>query len=108
MPQSSILFTWDLTTGRWQQRFPDTSPPESAASTVRTCYDTANRRFVRFPGASLGHGWQWSRKVHLKDSAVWVYDPAANDWTNMRPAPYRAPERYSKQVLGLPERRRRL
>jgi hypothetical protein len=100
VPQSSLLFTWDLTTGRWQQRFPDTSPPGVCCVDGANVYDTANRRFVRFPGASLGHGWQWSRKVHLKDSAVWLYDPAANEWTNMRPAPYRAPERYSKQVLG--------
>src|SRR5262249_53210181 len=62
--------------------------------------DIANRRFVRFPGGSLGHGFQWSRGVRLKESAVWVYDLPANTWMNMRPAPYREPEKYSPAVVG--------
>jgi len=100
VPQGFILFAWDVTTGRWQQRFPNTSPAGVCCVDGANVFDTANRRFVRFPGASLGHGWQWSRAVHLKDSAVWLYNPVANEWANMRPAPYRSPERYSRQVLG--------
>jgi hypothetical protein len=38
--------------------------------------------------------------VKLKESAVWLYDPAANAWTNMRPPPYRSPEKYSREVVG--------
>ena len=30
-----------------------------------------------------------ARGVKLKNSPVWLYDPAANTWTNMRPAPYK-------------------
>jgi hypothetical protein len=63
-------------------------------------FDAANRRFVRFPGGSLGHGYQWSRQVKLKESPAWIYDPAANTWTNMRPPPYGQPEKYSRQTVG--------
>lgn len=83
------LFTFDFDTGAWQQRFPNVSPPGVCCIDGANTFDVANRRFVRFPGASLGHGYQWSRGVKLKASNVWLYDPAANHWTNMRPAPYR-------------------
>jgi len=88
IPQGFHLFTCDLRTGAWEQRFPNTSPPGVCCVDGGNVFDTVNRRFVRFPGASLGHGYQWSRGVKLKDSAVWLYDPATNTWTNMRPPPY--------------------
>ncbi len=91
IPQGFHLFTCDVETGAWEQRFPNTSPPGSCCVDGANTFDVVNRRFVRFPGASLGHGYQWSRGVKLKDSAVWLYDPAANAWTNMRPPPYRRP-----------------
>lgn len=99
-PQGFVLFTWDLVTGRWRQRFPNTSPPGVCCVDGANVFDRANRRFIRFPGASLGHGWQWSRGVHLKASGVWTYDPETNEWTNMRPGPHEEPARYSRQVLG--------
>jgi hypothetical protein len=100
IPQGFHLFLWDPHTGVWEQRFPDTSPPGVCCVDGAETFDLANRRFVRFPGASLNHGWQWSRKVRLKNSAVWLYDPVASTWTNMRPPPYQEPEKYSKEVLG--------
>ncbi|MCI0457282.1 MAG: fibronectin type III domain-containing protein [Gemmataceae bacterium] len=100
IPQGFHLFTFDLDTGKWEQRFPDTSPPGSCCVDGGNVFDIANRVFVRFPGASLGHGWQWSRGVKLKSSHVWLYDPAANSWTNMRPPPYGEAARYSRLVLG--------
>ena len=100
IPQGFHLFLWDPHTAAWEQRFPNTSPPGVCCVDGAETFDLANRRFVRFPGASLNHGWQWSRKVRLKNSAVWLYDPAANTWTNMRPPPYQEPEKYSKEVLG--------
>jgi hypothetical protein len=89
IPQGFPLFTFDLATGRWRQRFPNTSPPGCCCVDGTNVFDVANRRFVRFPGASLGHGYQWSRGVKLKNSHVWLYDLDANTWTNMRPPPYR-------------------
>ncbi len=89
IPQGFHLFTFNLATGAWEQRFPNTSPPGVCCVDGAATFDPANRRFIRFPGASLGHGYQWSRGVKLKNSAVWIYDPARNLWTNMRPAPYR-------------------
>ncbi|HEY7426529.1 MAG TPA: hypothetical protein VH682_20005 [Gemmataceae bacterium] len=89
VPQGFHLFTFDPESGVWEQRFANTSPPGVCCVDGAAAFDVAHRRFVRFPGASLGHGYQWSRGVKLKDSAVWLYDPAANTWTNMRPAPYR-------------------
>jgi hypothetical protein len=81
----------DLATGVWEQQLPGTSPAGVCCVDGANVFDPAARRFVRFPGASLGHGYQWSRGVKLKDSAVWLYDLGSNRWTNMRPAPYRRP-----------------
>jgi hypothetical protein len=89
VPQGFHLFTFDPATGAWEQRFPNTSPPGVCCVDGANVFDPANRRFVRFPGASLGHGYQWSRGVKLRDSYVWLYDPATNSWTAMRPPPYR-------------------
>ena len=88
VPQGFHLFTFDLTTGIWEQLFPNTSPPGVCCVDGANVFDIANQRFVRFPGASLGHGYQWSRGVKLKNSAVWLYDLSANRWMNMRPTPY--------------------
>jgi hypothetical protein len=100
IPQGFHTFTFDLATRKWQQKFPPTSPPGVCCVDGSFTFDVANRRFVRFPGGSLGHGFQWSRGVRLKESAVWLYDPAANTWTNMRPPPYAQPEQYSRDVVG--------
>ena len=87
-PQGFHLFAFDLNTGVWEQKFPPTSPPGVCCVDGSHVFDIAQQRFVAFPGASLGHGYQWSRGVRLKNSAVWLYDLPANRWTNMRPAPY--------------------
>jgi fibronectin type 3 domain-containing protein len=63
-------------------------------------FDVAQRRFVAFPGGSLGHGYQWSRGVKLKQSNAWLYDPQVNEWTNMRPPPYKRPAKYSHDIIG--------
>src|SRR5438093_6157167 len=100
IPQGFHTFTCDLANGEWEQRFPPTSPPGVCCVDGANVFDLARRCFVRFPGGSLGHGYQWSRGVRLKESAVWLYDPARNAWTNMRPSPYREPEKYSKELIG--------
>ena len=100
IPQGFHTFTCDLATGVWEQRFPPTSPPGVCCVDGANVFDLANRRFVRFPGGSLGHGYQWSRGVRLKESAVWLFDPTDDTWMNMRPPPYREPEKYSKDVIG--------
>jgi fibronectin type 3 domain-containing protein len=88
-PQGFHLFTYDLNRGVWEQKFPNTSPPGVCCVDGANVFDVANRRFVRFPGASLGHGYQWSRGVKLKNSHVWLYDLDTNTWVNMRPPPYK-------------------
>lgn len=88
IPQGFHLFTYDLQTRVWEQRFPASAPPGVCCVDGANVFDIANRRFVRFPGGMLGHGYQWSRGEKLGDSAVWLYDTATNAWTNMRPAPY--------------------
>src|SRR5262245_45709386 len=100
IPQGFYLFTCALENGVWRQRFPNTSPPGVCCVDGSNTFDDANGRFVAFPGWSLGHGYQWRRGVKLKQSNVWLYDPAANVWTNMRPPPYRQPEKYSRDVIG--------
>lgn len=91
IPQGNLLFTYDLRSRVWEQKFPPTSPPGVCCVDGSNTFDVAHRRFVRFPGGMLGHGYQWSRGEKLKDSAVWLYDPAGNTWTNMRPPPYAKP-----------------
>src|SRR5262245_26384305 len=98
IPQSFHTFTFDLEDSQWRQLFPPTSPPGVCCVDGTNAYDTANRRFVRFPGGSLGHGFQWSRGVKLKESAVWLYGPVSGEWTNMRPPPYGQPN--SKETVG--------
>lgn len=100
IPQGFLLFTCDLETGVWRQRFPNTSPPGVCCVDGSNTFDVVNRAFVAFPGASLGHGYQWSRSVKLKKSGVWLYDPVENVWTAMRPPPYEQPEKYSRDILG--------
>lgn len=99
-PQGFAQFHFSLDTGAWRQVFPNNSPPGSCCVDGANVFDPANRRFVRFPGAALGHGWQWSRKVKMKSSPVWLFDPETLSWTNMRPPPYKEPEKYSKSILG--------
>lgn len=101
IPQGFHLFTYDLETRQWAQRFPPTSPAGVCCIDGANTFDIANRRFVNFPGGSLGHGYQWSRGVYLRRSAVWLYDPAENLWTNMRPAPYRRAITREENIGGL-------
>jgi len=101
IPQGFHLFTYDLETRIWEQRFPPTSPAGVCCIDGANTFDVANRRFVNFPGGSLGHGYQWSRGVYLRRSAVWLYDPAENIWTNMRPPPYRRPLTREENIGGL-------
>jgi hypothetical protein len=100
IPQGFHTFRCDLASGKWQQLFPATSPPGVCCVDGANVFDVAHRRFVRFPGGSLGHGYQWSRGVRLKESAVWLFDPVDDSWRNMRPPPYREPEKYSKEAIG--------
>jgi hypothetical protein len=101
IPQGSHLFAYDLRTRAWEQRFPPTSPPGVCCVDGSHVFHDAARRFVRFPGGMLGHGYQWSRGEKLKDSAVWLYDPQANAWTNMRPEPYARPLSARDGIGGL-------
>lgn len=100
IPQGNHLFVYDLKSGLWRQKFPNTSPPGVCCVDGSNPFDAANGWFVAFPGASLGHGWQWSRSEFLKQSNAWLYDSESDQWTNRRPPPYRAPEKYSRDVIG--------
>ncbi|KKL12486.1 hypothetical protein LCGC14_2535270, partial [marine sediment metagenome] len=99
-PQGFATFTMQLDTGLWRQRLCNTYPPGVCCVDASNVFDTANRLFVRFPGGTLGHGWQWSRGVRMKASHVWAYDSGADRWTNMRPGPYAEPAKYSREILG--------
>jgi hypothetical protein len=89
IPQGFALFAWDFEGKTWEQRFAPNSPAGVCIVDGAGAFDEANRRFVRFPGASLGHGYQWSRGVSLKSSAAWLYDTVGNTWSAMRPTlPY--------------------
>ncbi|MFT3774972.1 MAG: kelch repeat-containing protein [Minicystis sp.] len=100
IPQGNQLFTFDLDTQVWAQRFPDNSPDGACVVDGAGAVDTLNDRFVRFPGGTLGHGYLYSRGVKLKQSKAWLYDVAHDHWTNMRPPPYDHEEPYSPLTLG--------
>lgn len=101
IPQGFHTFLFDLDSGRWEQRFAATSPPGACCVDGANVFDRAAGVFVRFPGGSLGHGYQWSRGVKLKESHVWIYDPQSNEFINMRPPPYGMKGRQSMPIGGL-------
>ncbi|MEX0715710.1 MAG: hypothetical protein WD066_03950 [Planctomycetaceae bacterium] len=100
-PQGFLLFTHDVVSGKWEQKFANTSPPGVCCVDGGNVFDPANGVFLAFPGGWLGHGWQFSRAVKLKESPVWAYDPETNRWTNMRPAPYGSGHRSSRDGMGM-------
>src|SRR5262245_32511360 len=99
IPQGFHTFTFDPDTRRWRQELPPTSPPGACCVDGGNAFDAGNRLFLRFPGGTLGHGFQFSRGVRLKESAVWAFDPVAVTWTNMRPPPY-ALEKDGRRTIG--------
>ena len=96
-PQGFATFTMAMPTARWRQRLCNTYPPGVCCVDGSNVFHEAAGVFVRFPSAALGHGWQWSRSVFMKGSHAWLYDPAGDRWTNMRPPPYAEPARYSRE-----------
>jgi len=66
--------------------YPNTSPPGNCCSR-NNVFDQANGKFIRFPGFSGSHGWQWSKRILNLDSSVWIYDLNKNRWINMLPFP---------------------
>lgn len=100
IPQGFHTFLFDLETSKWEQKFPANSPPGVCCIDGANAFDLSCRRFVRFPGGMLGHGYQWSRGEKLKDSAIWLYDAEKNAWVNMRPTPYKEPEKGPPQGVG--------
>jgi len=66
--------------------YPNTSPPGNCCSR-NNVFDQANGKFIRFPGFSGSHGWQWSKRILNLDSSVWAYDLNKNKWVNMSPYP---------------------
>lgn len=84
--QNSEVWTYDLASDVWSHREPDDSPP-GVCCAQQNVYHDALRKFLRFPAASGGHGWQSHREIYLKNSSAWAYDLDANAWRAMRPSP---------------------
>ena len=84
--QGSEVWLFDPRTARWRLMLPNTSPP-GVCCAQQAVFDPVSARFIRFPAFSGSHGWQWFREIYLNDSTIWVYDPDANRWTNLRPLP---------------------
>jgi len=84
--QYSEVWTFDLLTGKWTLKEPDTSPP-GVCCAQQNIYDPVYKRYVRFPAFSGNHGWQWFREIYLNNSTIWVYDLDKNLWLNLRPVP---------------------
>lgn len=84
--QGAEVWTFDLATGKWSLKQPNTSPP-GVCCNAQNLYCPTTERYIRFPFFSGSHGWQWHRELYLNDSSVWTYDLAANRWRNMRPLP---------------------
>ncbi len=100
IPQSPHLFSYSLSADDWQWQMPEDVPAGACNIDGALKFNHANRKVVRFPGDTLGHGFQFSRGVKLKNSAVWQFDPDAGTWTNMRPAPYTKGARYDSGNLS--------
>jgi len=84
--QYSEIWTWDPFWNKWTLKEPDISPP-GVCCAQQNLFDPISRRYVRFQAFSGSHGWQWFREIYLNDSTIWVYDPDANRWKDLRPLP---------------------
>lgn len=84
--QGAEVWTFDLQSGEWTLKEPNTSPP-GVCCNAQNVYDPATGRYIRFPKFSGSHGWQWARELYLNDSSVWTYDLGENRWRNRRPVP---------------------
>jgi hypothetical protein len=84
--QNAELWVLDPLTMKWELKEPNRSPP-GVCCAQQNVFDPAGCRFLRFPAFSGNHGWHWFRDNYLNNTAVWSYDPAANTWRDLRPAP---------------------
>ncbi|MBD3248619.1 hypothetical protein GF336_01065 [Candidatus Woesearchaeota archaeon] len=84
--QGFETWTYDLRTGKWTLMYPNTSPPGTCCSR-NNIFDEADGEFIRFPGFSGNHGWQWSRRIFNVESSVWTYNLRKNKWINRAPLP---------------------
>lgn len=83
-PQLSETWTFSLHDATWRFLTPNNNPPGNCCCRENVT-DPTTGRFYRFSHPSFGHGWMWDRARWLREDSVWVFDPAANTWTNMRP-----------------------
>jgi hypothetical protein len=84
--QNAETWTFDLATGAWTLREPNTSPP-GVCCAQQNVFDPVGGRFLRFPAFSGSHGWQWFREIYLNNSSLWSYDLGSNTWRDLRPLP---------------------
>ena len=84
--QGAEVWTFNLQSGEWTLKEPNTSPP-GVCCNAQNVYDPTTGRYIRFPKFSGSHGWQWARELYLNDSSVWTYDLGENRWRNRRPVP---------------------
>jgi hypothetical protein len=84
--QNAETWTFDLVTGRWALKEPNTSPP-GVCCAQQNVFDSVHNRFLRFPAFSGNHGWHWFRENYLSNSTLWTYDLATNTWRDRRPVP---------------------
>lgn len=84
--QLAEVWTLDPLTGEWKLKEPNTSPP-GACRLQQHVFDTLHNRYLRFPGTSGDHGWQWYRELYMNEGSVWAYDLETNTWRAMRPWP---------------------
>jgi hypothetical protein len=84
--QNAETWTFDLATGAWALKEPNTSPP-GVCCAQQNVFDPVGGRFLRFPAFSGSHGWQWFREIYLNNSSLWSYDFPSNTWRDLRPLP---------------------
>lgn len=84
--QNTETWAYDLATGKWELKEPNTSPPGVCCG-QQNVFDTVGNRFVRFSSFAGSHGWHWFRENYLSNSTAWNYDLASNTWRDLRPLP---------------------
>ncbi|MCG3179522.1 MAG: hypothetical protein BIFFINMI_01858 [Phycisphaerae bacterium] len=88
--QNSEMWVYNPVSNVFKLMEPNYRPPGACCNRDQV-FDTASRRYVRFPSFSASHGWQWRREVYQMQSSAWTYDYATNQWRNMRPRPEPTP-----------------
>ena len=101
IPQGFHTFTFDLDSGRWEQKFPPTSPPGVCCVDGGNCFDLAEPAVRPLPRRYARARLPVEPRREAEGLGRVALRPGRRTtWTNMRPTPYKEPEKGPPQGVG--------